>query len=189
MAINIFEGGRRIGAVLIAIVTIAGIAIVWFSTTYVHAYFMVNGGGRPHVQVESCGQHDESRYVTKTSAAGREIGVSVCFKAYPDEKGEMMIPFKRANTEGEWWIGPKHHEEVMRYTASVAESLTLTPHEAEALDTLWWKERIKALLAGLGALALTIFGMLIAGKVIGWIIRGFLGIPQGQDTKPNSSAT
>jgi hypothetical protein len=49
-------------------------------------------------------------------------------------------------------------------------------HEKE-LDQQWWKKHAETLRNGVIVIVVGWFGLQLVAMVIGWIVRGFLGIP------------
>jgi hypothetical protein len=77
----------------------------------------------------------------------------------------------------------KYSIEVSKYTAKAAKRLSLGANDLERLDALHSQALI-----GLWKWALLVLaGGLVAGSVLmvgtGWIVRGFLGIPHGKDSR------
>lgn len=81
------------------------------------------------------------------------------------------------------WMAGEYDTDVIRYTKGIAAAFRLGPEDFERLDKvkqekLWeqWKEVLMVLFGGLG-----VGWALTAG--IGWITRGFMGIPRGKDMR------
>ncbi|MBV7427021.1 hypothetical protein [Acidovorax sp. sif0732] len=83
-----------------------------------------------------------------------------------------------------WNMGESYGSEVSAYTQRIADGFSLTRQSQEtAAGQLWkvrlrqWKESFQVLVVGL------LFGWALTA-LIGWIARGFLGIPRGKDHRP-----
>ncbi|ODS67612.1 MAG: hypothetical protein ABS39_19725 [Acidovorax sp. SCN 65-28] len=83
-----------------------------------------------------------------------------------------------------WNMGEPYSTEVSVYTQRVADGFSLTRQSQEtAASQLWqarlrhWKESFQVLVVGL------LLGWALTA-LIGWIARGFLGIPRGKDHRP-----
>jgi len=81
-------------------------------------------------------------------------------------------------------MGEPYSTEVSVYTQRVADGFSLTRQSQEtAASQLWqarlrhWKESFQVLVVGL------LLGWALTA-LIGWIARGFLGIPRGKDHRP-----
>jgi hypothetical protein len=74
----------------------------------------------------------------------------------------------------------------MAYTARVKESFSLPQADEEWIDRQWWFEYFKKFGVGaLGAIGGLIFLWAFTWAV-GWIVRGFAGIPRGVDKRPDA---
>ena len=83
-----------------------------------------------------------------------------------------------------WLMNEKDSGEVSKYTRKVTERLTVGANDMEGLEALrshalfeQWKLALQVLVGGL------VFGWLLMAAT-GWIVRGFLGIPRGADSRP-----
>ncbi|WP_291518410.1 hypothetical protein [Acidovorax sp.] len=82
------------------------------------------------------------------------------------------------------WMGSENDTEVRTYIDNLAASFRLSPSDIEWLQELkrqklWeqWKQALQILFGGLAV------GWAVTAGV-GWIVRGFLGIPRGKDHRP-----
>jgi hypothetical protein len=87
-------------------------------------------------------------------------------------------------TRFRYWMGERYATEVTSYAEGVGAVFALSADDAkEAEKRLWdarirqWKEAAQVMLGGL------VIGWLLFA-VLGWIVRGFLGIPRGKDSRP-----
>lgn len=194
MKINIFEGSRRI-ALLIggiwAIGVIGTFGDTWSEDTAVKMVFAVPSPGQPATrdtpesEYSECAfkDHSESRYFVTSS--GTRVRAILCFKAREFRDGQMLIPYKVDST-GALWGDRRYSDNVSTYTKKVADSFRLSKQYEHWADSQLWPtrlQRFKVVVAFLfgGLIALWIFT-----AVVGWIVRGFLGIPRGKDLKPDS---
>jgi len=85
-----------------------------------------------------------------------------------------------------WLMNEKYSGEVSKYTREATERLTIGANDMEGLEALrshalfeQWKLAVQVLAGGL------VFGWVLMAATA-WIVRGFLGIPRGQDTRPDA---
>lgn len=180
MAINVFEGARRLAKILGGLWAIGCISVAIFSDPYSRIVYAVPYLNREPVLVKTCFDVDATEYVSQKIPDGRDVTVLLCFVAHKSDSGEMLIPYADAGN-GKVWMAARYSAEVSQYTKAVARNFKIPPdgieaakasHNAALLEQ--WKEAL-----------LYLFGGIAAGWVIvlatGWTVRGFIGIPNGQD--------
>lgn len=226
MAINIFEGARRI-AKLVAAIWLMVVVVVLFSASepYISVSYVITGPGQPpkRNEAEQCGDDGKEILVVSTNK-GTKSWVTLCFQS---EKTIGGIRFYRHGSELRTAINPQSGEtvvllgnewklvaktatnekgqkaylvenvwvtvqpsdqlsswdspDVMAYTAQVKKKFILPQADEQWIDRQWWFKKLKEL--GLGALV-AIGGLLFLfafSWTVGWVARGFMGIPRGQD--------
>jgi hypothetical protein len=180
MAVNIFEGARRIAIVLGALWALGcGAAIIWFSPYLRLDYEASQPGTRP-IRVAANYCTSTERPIAVVNPAGHRITGSICFRTEWNGQ-EAVVPYE-VRGAGVVSAGP-NTPEVQSYATRVRDSLNVSASELEALDREWsdrWWENAKMWFeVGAGGLVL---GWLFI-SLIGWIVRGFLGIPSGRDSR------
>jgi len=185
VAINVFEGARRVNKIIIGAIAIGGLVIVWNNVPYLPLNYQVSRLGNAPVKVEECDPDAAIEYIDRKSAGGKVISIRLCFKAQPAaETGEMLIPYKfTEDGSSSVWMRSKYSAEVTKYTKSVASTFMLPADVAKDADSLWMKTRFTEAIQGLGWTAVWLFAFVVATYLIGWIVRGFAGIPNGQDRR------
>lgn len=117
------------------------------------------------------------------------------------DAAEMTLPMKAQlqfappdGKEAPLWghylkLDVKYSSEVSEYTRKAADRFTVGASDMEGLEKLCsqalfdqWKSSLQVLFGGLA------FGWVLMATT-GWIIRGFLGLPRGQDARPDAKAT
>ncbi|HUR40603.1 MAG TPA: hypothetical protein VM240_05485 [Verrucomicrobiae bacterium] len=178
---NIFEGARRISTVLQALWA-GGCIVGWyFDDPYVRAnYFVSNPDAVAFYSatLECEIGRDAIEYVT-TKVDGKTINVTLCFLAQKFSDGRLLVPFKG---EGEKvWGNDRYSADVSTYAKAAAAKFQVHAQDHDTLKELYKKEAKEerkeygmALFIGVGVIWIVTAGM-------GWIIRGFMGIPTGQD--------
>ncbi|XAP78261.1 hypothetical protein ABC955_00320 [Citromicrobium bathyomarinum] len=215
MAINWFEGGRRISKLCMGIVVAVGAAtVLWRNDP--DPVLSSRGPTMPwFVSPDSCPENAYVRYLWDYDWGGNDPGLRLCFLPLPNgsipyavaptppDELEREAQDKRDNemrmANGEppkltiqspWFYGaPEYDERVQSYVSGSISNLRITPELAtrlrDSMSTVRWNDRKKAFNEALPWVA-GICGFLWAFTfAMGWIIRGFAGIPTGQDFKPS----
>ena len=182
MKVNIFEGARRISLLVGALWVVGWSAHAIFSEPYSRVTYSVLSLGVPFVS-GVCPDYAAEEYLEREAPEGKSVNVTLCFLAGQADNGEMLVPYTEAS-DGIVWMGESYSTEVRKYTASVASEFDLTPEGIAAFESI----HRKALLEQWRVAAMFLFGGLAVGwavvAAIGWIVRGFMGIPRGQDMRP-----
>ncbi len=178
---NIFSGARRIGAILAALWIVGIIAFHISKDIVVRVEYRVPSFAALWFISDKCDiGTDAIAYRAFTTPDGAEVSARFCFAAHKTTNGSLMVPYAE---EGNFILlnGP-YSDEVKAYTEDFVEK-TFSPAAAdfEVADQKYgnqkWYER--------GYSAGVLFGGLIflwaCMWCIGWVMRGFLGIPRGQD--------
>lgn len=186
MTLNVFEGARRI-ALLVAVAWVLGwVAYAIFSEPSVRLRYVVDWPGRAPVLTEECANADATEYLSRSTNDVPNLSVILCFKAHPADNGEMLIPYAPTDEPGRFWMEAKYASKVWQYTRSAAPQFQLGPDgyaaagkaRDKAISDQWWSSA-KFILFG-------VVGWWVLVSVVGWIVRGFLGIPRGKDHRPTA---
>lgn len=215
MAINMFEGARRIAKLIgVFIVVGFGIAIVFDRPSTENVFFTITGPGQPPVRN---GCFEVTRSAFKTTRHGDRVELTLCFEerefvatkgknifdqfdkapfdpdAYlaSDQKRKFvdpddvvkLIPYRVAKATGVVLGNTKSSPEVTQYMSSVLDTFQIPEAEEDRINSLWWPKKLK--LVGtyfLGMLA-SLAGWWAFTWTVGWIVRGFMGIPRGADSR------
>jgi len=182
---NVFEGARRI-ALFIAGVAVVGTAFATVAhAPYVPAvYEVVFPGLPPKLTKNDCPSTAGRQYFSAKTSQGKSVSITLCMLTMPFDNGEQLIPF-RSDGKGMLWGNGPYSEEVSAYGRRLEQKFQLTAVDDKLLsekvtDVFWANIRESAKYLALG---LAIYWLVI--WAIGWIVRGFLGIPQGADRKPD----
>lgn len=183
MAINIFEGARRI-IKLLAILWVAGWVVAAFDVkpTVNAGYKILYPGATPLRMEAECPADGVIELEDKVTTHATKVFVTLCFPAQSADDGERLIPYLVA-ADGKIWMRERYSTEVGEYTQLVADKFVIPTSDEEEIDRQWWPLFLKEI--GWGALWM-ISGLLLLFALawtIGWIVRGFMGIPLGQDHK------
>lgn len=181
---NVFEGARRIAFFIGALWAVGILLITYHDTPYVaQNYQIFEPGGGPYRTDDSCLSPNRSEYVDTKTEAGELIYIHLCFVASKAESGRMLIPFTKTADSKSFLMNEAYSDDVTAYTRKVAENFSLPTYDEKYLnnkysDAKWHdiKSNVKILIIGL-------FGLWIFTAVMGWIVRGFLGISVGSDKR------
>ncbi|HEL5400331.1 TPA: hypothetical protein UOJ25_000409 [Stenotrophomonas maltophilia] len=191
MQINIFEGARRL-ALLVSLLAVVGAVALGASVSQYTTgnYRLYAPGDKLIATPESCDEPG-SRLAMLDAATpkGRAVSISLCLVsmafAQPDGTILNLVPYHR-EANGTYWGGEPYSQEVQGYVERLNSEFLLPPDEGNKLDLQYEKRRNsewKSIAIGL-ALFLAVFW--IGVVAVGWIVRGFAGIPRGKDSRPTT---
>jgi hypothetical protein len=187
MAINWFEGGRRITNLVQGLLLLGCASYIVFSSPYEELTLETRYPDQPFaISSAACGYDADARHDLYDFKVGsKNINILLCFRATETNEGKLAIAYAAANTPGSFWMGDEYSEDVRTYIHKRASEFSVTPKilaESEAaLDERWWREKKQYFkdafqFGAIGWILLWIFS-----TVVGWIIRGFAGIPSNLD--------
>jgi hypothetical protein len=191
MKFNIFEGSRWIVRLFEIVWVIICILIgTVINEPYIAMYYETLYPTAPFVELpkkQKCDYtKDAIRRISDYSLeGGEEISVILCFKAQIAANGQTVIPFK-VDSNGRWWGSEKSSQAVTSYTEIRASNFKLTPAQeisAQKRAASEWRIQLRdTAVAAIGGVIMSE----ILKFVVGWIVRGFLGIPRGKDKRPET---
>jgi hypothetical protein len=184
-SMNIFEGSRRISKLILGSIVVVYIYTVITETPQLSIKYNISFPNDPYVRVESdCSSDDYSEYITRTTKKGNIVSVTLCFLASESTDGSKVIPFKIDRNTREWWGNAKYSTDVNEYTSRVSSNFKIPEGDEKYIDDQWWRVWFKDIKSGFVTTIECLIGFWFFTLVVGWIVRGFMGIPSGQDTKP-----
>lgn len=217
MAINIFEGARRIAKIFAAVWVMGWVVAAFFVSPSVDVRYMITFPGKPPVRmVEECPSNSATEYMYKKTTSGTEARIEVCFLALTAEDGTSIIPIvskeelnqiaKKADAKGDRnavdtilvilegmeaqrtiiWGKEKYSPEVSQYTKRIEALFAIPQDDEEWIDGQWRVQFLKELGQGSFVAMSGLVFLLVFTWGIGWIIRGFMGIPRGKDRKESA---
>lgn len=204
MKINMFEGARRITYV-VAILFLTGTlaAEVYFAQTVLSAGFTKESFDKPFVRSsDECNPPDVLRKVGRTTLAGNPVDVTLCFKAKKMPDGREVLVYgdiiwdevekpkdskshtkpNKLNDPGDWvTVSRLISDDEKQYVEDASAKFMLSADINQELDDEHRKQFLGML--GRGAMigicgAALIF---LLSWTIGWVVRGFMGVPRGKD--------
>lgn len=94
--------------------------------------------------------------------------------AQPQQAQETIKPWEKYKTTAT--EQPKPAQPIDHYEQQAA-------NDEQFVNKQYWPKKLKAILLPLGVTVISIFGFWIFCWIVGWVVRGFAGIPMGQDSK------
>lgn len=190
--LNVFEGARRI-SLLVGVLWAVGVAIaVWNNEPYLVVRYDVLAPNAapiksPDQDRSYCASEDTFKSKSMTAPNGSDLNVHLCFKARRFDNGRMLVPYK-IDPDGTLWGAEHYSNLVTPYAERVTRDFQVPKVDEEWLKSQYWPKRRKQFGEGTmwlvgGWIALWVFTF-----VVGWIVRGFTGIPMGRDRRPEKDA-
>jgi hypothetical protein len=183
MKFNIFEGARRI-ALLIGGVAVAGtlFALITYDPYVSVQYSIANPNGAFVRMQESCPSDAGRHFFSTKTSMGESVSIDLCLLAM-GSNNERLIPFK-VDEQGRIWGAAIYSSEVSDYERKLEGRFKLPAGDEEALKKEISQGYRENWLSGLGYLVAGLSIFAGVAWAIGWIVRGFLGIPSGMDRHP-----
>lgn len=211
MAINWFEGGRRISYIFMGLVAASGAAyVIW--TEEPDPILVSRGPSMPlFVSSAPCPDEWAVTYLWDYDWGGEKPGLRMCFTPLPNgsfpyaiaptppeeierqqaeehenqkriERGELPIPI----VGKPWFYGASEYSmEFVQYKKKAIANLEITPELRETLEAsrsnLKRDKRNEAFAEAVPWVAGMCAFIWAFTFAMGWIVRGFAGVPRGQD--------
>jgi len=184
MAINVFEGARRLMAVGLILILACGGFVAYSNNAYITRYYSMDFSGTP-TAVDQCPAGSENEYTSEYLDEGT-VSVTLCFPGFVTDDGRSVIGYVGA--DGQVYGNNRFAPEVDAYIQKRKEAFTIPPahldHVHDLLKAKQRSDRLEAMGIPIGCM----FGFWVICWVLGWIVRGFFGIPGGADRKPSPPA-
>lgn len=180
---NIFEGSRRIAKVFAAVVVLGTLIGLYQHSPNVVLRYSVHPGGWTLLDApDDCrigiDGIDGDDFTTRN---GHSFHRSFCFLATKSDQGALLVPYKAVGET--LLLNQPFSEEVKSHMGDFLSKHPPDPKDFDKADREYRSLLIAQWSYGIGAL---IAGLLIywaAIWTIGWIVRGFLSIPRGHDSR------
>jgi hypothetical protein len=182
---NIFEGARRISFLITGLIAI-GFAIAGFDISpTVNITYDITIASEPvsnmsNQCVDADGAYDTSLRTTKK---GTDYLLRLCFLPAVFDDGEKLVPYK-IDADNLIWGARSYSAEVVEYTKKTIKDFSISEADEASIDNQWLPLYLDELLKGFFAFFLTVACFWVFVIAVGWIVRGFMGIPRGRDKKP-----
>lgn len=183
---NVFEGARRITAIAAPVFAIAvGFAIhSEYRNPYVQLSYEVESTTTPPKRNSGCTSNPNAmEVIDRETQSGNHYRVILCFKAQESSDGRLLVPYRDGDKifMNEWFL-----PDVGKYTTLFAHNFKASAEEMQEAEDSFADARNKnrvevaAAIVGIPLLSWSL------AWAIGWAVRGFLGIPRGQDHRPKT---
>jgi len=182
---NIFEGARRVTKITAALIAFGFIFYGAVNSPTMYATYNIAFGKSPALTDEGCPSDSQSEHIYRKTSNDTNVSLTLCFLAEDFPGDRRLIPFKYGK-EGGMYGHEKYATDVNKYTKSISDSFVILKGDEEKLDKQWWSKRFSDLGANLGWMLFNLALLFGFTWAIGWIARGFMGIPQGLDKKPDA---
>ena len=181
MKINIFAGARRIAVLLATFVTAISLAKLGLEPVYLPASISIARPGAAPELSDACPRDASQRYVEYRLKSGREVALTLCLLAM-DFGGRRLIPHS-IDAAGMMHGAPAYSSEITAYEKRLTASFSLTPEQDARLEREFESRRREKWVSGLGYLAAALVALAVFVWATGWVVRGFLGIASGRDSR------
>jgi len=181
---NIFEGARRITKLTAALIIFG--YIFWGATDspYIFTTYNITFSNPPIQTSDGCPFDSQSKRIARTTANNTYVDVTLCFLAKDFPLSQRLIPYKFE--KGLYWGNEKYTPDVNQYVDNTSLAFVIPKAYEEKLDKQWWSKRFNGLGAIFGWMLLNLTMLFLFAWAVGWIVRGFIGIPQRQDKKSDA---
>lgn len=188
MAINIFEGARRVALLLGGGTAVITVLVAFNQSAYYHAQYSLAAPNAPFRKIDGgCQREGRTVYFDHRTSSDKEVSVSVCLEPMTftnkNKEETELIPYK-TDADGTTWGARPYSAEISTYETQVKKRFTMSATDEEVsikkAAKQWRSQFVEAM--GYLAAGLAIYGAIV--WAIGWIVRGFLGIPRGMDRRP-----
>jgi hypothetical protein len=129
---------------------------------------------------------DAVEFADRKTKSGKPYRASFCFPAQKAEDGRMLVPYSR--DEKYTYLNEKYSADVTTYTKQFARNFEPSAQQEQEAETTYfnaaWQQRGQAAVGTI----FSAFVFWLVSKAIGWVMRGFMGIPSGHDKKPTASS-
>ncbi len=186
MKINVFEGARRVALLAAGLVTVGTAIALIVQRPYQSTTYLVESPDSPFKRIDdSCPSDADKHYFTAKTSTGQDVGVNLCILAMSfGEKDDRLIPYKTDET-GMTWGNHSYSSDVRAYEKKLEARFRVPIGDEEQITKAISQSYRKSLIEGFTYLiaGLAIFAAIVWS--LGWIVRGFLGIPRGMDGRPD----
>ena len=182
---NVFSGGRRIAATIAFLGIVFTFAIGIEGSAAGRVYYRVLNPGAAPIIVDECGYDSDAgeRSRQRVTPRGVKYSLILCFPASRSNNGKMLIPYADRGDDV-WLMNTRFDDSVERYMDQTIDALPVQPNEISDAEKSYYAQVWRKWAGGAGWLLLSLFGFFVFVSIVGWIVRGFMGIPSGHDCKP-----
>lgn len=181
---NPFSGARRIAILLASIAVIGTVFALVTYQPYISADYSVIHPVSPFVKTDgSCPSTAGRHYFSRKTRSGESISITLCLHTMAlGETGRQLIPYK-VDDKGMVWGAETFSTEISDYEHSLEARFVIPPSDEEQLVKEAARRYRENWQSGLGYLAIGLAIFAVFVWAVGWVVRGFLGVPQGADAR------
>lgn len=184
MTINAFEGARRVAVLISAFAIVITIWVSVYVNPYLTTTYLVPTPTMEPIKVSrSCKSEERKVYANKMMESGSSISVHLCFKPMDFGKSGILIPY-RVDEKGMTWGNSSYSTDVSNYVDDYAAKFQIPQDDLKVLNQEWKKLRWSEIKENVTNLIIGLASFWFAVWMLGWIVRGFFGIPRGADRRP-----
>lgn len=186
MKVNVFEGARRIIFLIQAAIVLIGGYFVYedASNDYYRSIIFVSEHPNQsfYLTKTECGYDDLEERKTVKMSNGDEVNIDLCFRSVLFDSGDKLVPYK-IDKKGMTWGASKYSPVVEDYASKRKNEFKLKASEEKLIESELTRQFWKELKDGGQSIVIACIAVWIVSGVLGWVIRGFLGIPSGRDSR------
>jgi hypothetical protein len=182
---NIFSGGRRLAFVFGILISCLAIAAIFQNEPRVPLFYEVPDFAAKAKKVGECRKNHATRFTVGTTGTGTPYQLTFCFVPALWKEGIAYIPYKYSDDAKYVDLKPAADPDVYAYMRGYEDLFEIPSADLPAIDREYAGLRWKQVAAGIGWLLLGAVVYWGAIFTIGWVARGFAGIPRGRDSRPS----
>ena len=187
---NIFEGSRRIAKLTAAGIALGFlIAFAYDNPEPVSVSYLITDGKTPPTRVDECpptlSGEGKSRFITARS--GRAVSIVFCVT------DQLRATIRRRASENPFFrLDPSMSrggdeaflaQNIAAFLTDQTEDFTIPESDEGYITRLGWLNTAKSAGMHLLGMLASLAAFWAFTWAVGWIVRGFMGIPQGKDRK------
>ncbi|MBM3362155.1 MAG: hypothetical protein FJY42_05725 [Betaproteobacteria bacterium] len=187
MRFNPFSGARRLSALLALVVAVGTLISLAVNDPTVSATYTIARPDGQFEKAEECPSSAGRHYFSRNTQSGKYVSVTLCLLTVEAGQDKLeYIPYK-VDDKGVRWAALPPSTEVSEYKRRLERRFELPPDDAKQLDGEISKRYRDDWITGLGYLAAGLIGFAVFVWAVGWVVRGFMGVPQGSDYRPKET--
>lgn len=181
---NIFEGSRRVALVFSCVSAAATMFFVFLEEPHkTFTYSVFHPTGPFFKSSANCPRNAGSHFMIYETKSKKKLSVQLCIHPREFDNGMMLIPYKQNGNEifGTAIDSPAYK----LYVIEKEIFFSMNEFEEKLAEDELREERIDNVKKGIAYLAIFLSVFWAFVSAIGWVVRGFLGIKRGMDSRPN----
>jgi hypothetical protein len=191
MRLNVFEGARRLTYLMLGIWLVGWGIAAFTNEPYLRATYLIPEPGAQPIPLgdsSSCKTNDRKEWTSVQTKKGRTVHLELCFMAVKSLDGDFVVPTEIDPKSGYLTGWPPYSTNVDTYVKAAAAKFKLPVADDEEMDKRYWPEKWRQIKEGGRWAGGGVLAIWIASVIVGWIVRGFMGIPWGQDRRLDAPA-